>query len=1249
MDDTTMLDTPPSADAAPSTPLPLAYMNGIKEFEGFAPRAKWDYKQNTNGFGTRAAYPGEVIDKTTAELRFNQEVAKAATVVNGIAPNAPEGVKAALTSLTFNSGTAWTAAGLGDAIRAGDYATAKEHFLQYNHAGGVVNPALTERRQKEAQWFDGVQPSGEPKINFGAQLTPHDLLPPPPPPSEAQTMKAQYAMSQAEKTMPWYEPVEAAAQETLTGRIVDYATSPNFAPDPSYQLTEDDLTEARKAGVSESYIPALGNAVSKDNFNYLVKQSLDDQHNRQVLADAGWTGTGLQIASWMLDPVAIAAGSLTGGLADAGAVALGAGTLGRLGAAAAGGAASNIAIDESLKALGDPEGGEHLFRSAAIGALAGLTYGAIAHNPLAHKEMTKLQEHVREWAYGHGSETTANNVLPQSEVGAAINRHVNMPLMNDPEWNALTGDAVPHGAMGKARFSTFAELSTHENPGVRLGSIMVQDAVGGSKDSKFAINPTAVETEQKRFMRKWNTNFDNTVRPAFDEWAKSKGYRWWQKPGKHDEFGEEVWDYVHGEAPPVGTEWSPAIKRVGDLIRKQNKSDVLPRAKNPWTDEGLSGPAVAGFEEVPENELYMSRLHSAKKWNDTIETYSMKGPEQWWEGAIKAGHAGSGVEIEDDLANAMARGIVKNSYLRANDIDERLNTILAGKDFDGLAAMLREEGVQEDRITNFLSRWKGREGQGQTDVRAKPRVLIDEKYKLNYPKVPQIGGMGTITLKDFVHSNAINVHQKYLRHMSGRIALSRMRLKNPNTGNYLVDGITSDADFEKFIGRLKKLQGDLHDPKSKFKPAEQTLRWAYDRILGRTDPAQMTNFATFSRYARKANFIRVFGQVAFSQMQDFSSGVAQLGLKAMLQHMPAMRRIINMKGEEILANDHDHVLESQVGISSDAMRGQLAFRDQEALLEGKLGKLDNALETGQHIVSKLSGMEFVNTFLTRMTAKAVVQKFADIARRPSKANMQRLADIGIDPKMLDRIVAEVKKNFDYEDGPIFGKKVTKLNLDKWEDKEARAAFENGIFRWTRKIVQENDYGSMARWMSHPMAQLFTQFRTFTFSAWENQTLHNLKMMDPQTFHMFWTSLALAAVTYAARTQLRALGRDDRDEYLKKSLSIDNIAKAAFQMAGWSSILPMVIDTAIAPFHDPLFDYRSTQQATNAITGNPTGDLLNTFVQAMRGTTDALTSGRELSQEELRKWQRLLPLGTWYPMVPLFNAMIAGRPKYTPHD
>lgn len=134
-----------------------AYLDAIKGFEGYSPRAQWDYAQHTNGYGTRAAYPGEVIDRDTAEQRFKTEISKAASSVDAAFPQLPEGARAALTSLTYNAGPGWINGGLGKAVSSGDWGTARDLFLQYNHAGGQVLPGLTNRRAQEAAWLTGAQ------------------------------------------------------------------------------------------------------------------------------------------------------------------------------------------------------------------------------------------------------------------------------------------------------------------------------------------------------------------------------------------------------------------------------------------------------------------------------------------------------------------------------------------------------------------------------------------------------------------------------------------------------------------------------------------------------------------------------------------------------------------------------------------------------------------------------------------------------------------------------------------------------------------------------------------------------------------------------------------------------------------------------------------------------------------------------------------------------------------------------------
>ncbi|WP_045837571.1 lysozyme [Hyphomicrobium sp. 99] len=130
-----------------------SYLNAIKQFEGYAAKARWDYAQNTNGYGTRARFAGEVIDEAEAERRFSDEIKKAADFVDKFAPGLDDGSKAALTSLTYNAGTAWTQSGLGKAIASGDLDAARSLFLQYNKAGGNVLDGLVQRRLQEVAWF----------------------------------------------------------------------------------------------------------------------------------------------------------------------------------------------------------------------------------------------------------------------------------------------------------------------------------------------------------------------------------------------------------------------------------------------------------------------------------------------------------------------------------------------------------------------------------------------------------------------------------------------------------------------------------------------------------------------------------------------------------------------------------------------------------------------------------------------------------------------------------------------------------------------------------------------------------------------------------------------------------------------------------------------------------------------------------------------------------------------------------------
>jgi GH24 family phage-related lysozyme (muramidase) len=154
--------------------IPPNFVGAIKQTEGYDDKPRWDVRQWTVGFGTRASGPDERVDPAQAEARFNTEIAKAARIVDSVNPNLDAGTRAALTSLTFNTGDAWTHSGLGNQIRSGDLNGAKETFLQYNKVDGATNDAVAARRAREAAWFGrgDITPAEtmQPRIDKGTAM-----------------------------------------------------------------------------------------------------------------------------------------------------------------------------------------------------------------------------------------------------------------------------------------------------------------------------------------------------------------------------------------------------------------------------------------------------------------------------------------------------------------------------------------------------------------------------------------------------------------------------------------------------------------------------------------------------------------------------------------------------------------------------------------------------------------------------------------------------------------------------------------------------------------------------------------------------------------------------------------------------------------------------------------------------------------------------------------------------------------------
>jgi lysozyme len=126
----------------------------VKGFEGFEPKAKWDYKQYSSGYGTKAGGAGEPITKEEASKRLQTELAQAGQSVDAINPKLDPGTRAALTDLVFNAGPG-ALKGIKSAIASGDTDAIKKWLPEHiTKAGGKDSPGLLKRRAEEATWVN---------------------------------------------------------------------------------------------------------------------------------------------------------------------------------------------------------------------------------------------------------------------------------------------------------------------------------------------------------------------------------------------------------------------------------------------------------------------------------------------------------------------------------------------------------------------------------------------------------------------------------------------------------------------------------------------------------------------------------------------------------------------------------------------------------------------------------------------------------------------------------------------------------------------------------------------------------------------------------------------------------------------------------------------------------------------------------------------------------------------------------------
>lgn len=870
-----------------------------------------------------------------------------------------------------------------------------------------------------------------------------------------------------------------------------------------------------------------------------------------------------------------------------------------------------------------------------------------------------------------------------STVGAAQIGTV-PELIKDPSFRAFAAqrDEVPRSAVPLGRrIDLTGILGTSRNPIMRaLGHAFGTESVGlKTLDGRDVAAPTGAYQEMRRITSAYMASYGQVESAAWQKYLKHNGYadnvvnRNFNDDLKRA-FYRDIFEYVRDLYP--NKVYPPGVKEVGDEMRRIT-AEMLKDLQNPGRHVGEVWRPVEGADLIQDNPFYMWRMISHNSVNGAIDAFGIEPMIALFTKAFKQKQP----QLSNAQADKLASRYVKSVVGRASGGEDQWSVAFAMGNYGRLRTLLKAAGMDPQDIEDILSQLNLREGDAGRPVNLKRRALLDERAEITVMN-RMTGDQHVLKVSDLLVQDANHLFSTYIRRMAGRVAMARIKIPHPH-GGLLVDGITSDAEFSALerVARdwyreqrwfedptLTKFEGDIPtDFRSlSTSPYElESLRFIRDRTLGVPDPRQTTDYANYMRDIRRFNSMRLMGQVGLAQAGEHAFPAAHLGIRAVIEKVPAFRRVL--QGDRKVLTDQFFREIEAMGIGGERLHGfyyntldelgDLPFQPPENF-SATYKSIQRGLEKGERMVYELSGMSAFQSYQHRAVAHTFIQWFADTSKDMANTgwwnrnDMRRLKQLGIDEQMARRIQDQVSAHSTVENGMLTGRKITRLNLDAWTDLEAKVKLEQGAFRAAHKFIQTNDPTNSAWWMSRPTAQMLLQFRSFPQTAYANQFLYNIHMADPKTVSAFLWSMMWAATMRVVQVHANAIGKGTAaaERYKERYLNTEELAKAAFERSGWSSILPMGIDTLnTLTGGEGVFNSRTSGQPTGAIFGNPLVSAVNQFARGAAGIRRTVQGGPALSESEARQLLgAILPFQNIFGVTNALNLMVSPLPDRAPY-
>lgn len=1043
---------------------------------------------------------------------------------------------------------------------------------------------------------------------------------------------AEEAAALAPKPDMWDTAAAAFRNESITrsmvNSVIDRWHGPEYQADPEYKLDPTWAKQQADArGIPEESLGPLKDAVSQGHAEFLLNDIATSRQDQQTLAQAGVVGAVTSIGVNILDPVAAVTNIASGG---AGMLLRGT-RLARIMKTGLAVGTSNAAMEayiEQQRYRQDPhEIAMAGFMGFAMGGLlGGLTKGEnaafrkLGENGYTDLQLSKLkadgiplspegearlamaQQSPEESSFLAGS-IGSGQIAPIEGVRSAFN-NIKIPFTN--KTFSLRFDY--------AAIFDRSELETMRDMGNRLL------ADGAGKEGNYAAGMNASE-HAALHQQIFRGRFYQEASDSFAAHADRNDLNWAQRKmvsPQATSFFEDVTAAVRGDTQ-VATR-NPEAAQLGEKL-SQLHAEMLQKLK----DLG-----VAGAEDVKPNPQYMMRRFNYDNIRMLRDEHGPARLDNLVSRALQSARA----DLTPEKADTIAKAYV--GKVRSMQYDKSFHSSFATEaDKANVAAALKgslnpdEHQVLMELLDTVPEAPKV---EGVASPRLKPRTKLDENYSMSY--VDKDGVQKTMKVSDLFENDARNLFDIYTRQTTGLMGLAKMGIKSPEDWAALRKGVIDEA-----------LDKNM---------AEETVNKQLahmDNVFNYIRGVPMANqpFGKMERAARvlrDVNFMRMMGQSGAAQLVDATNLIGLAGWRAFSQQMPSVAEIARLAKGGTLDDSLAKTLAQIGGFGTETMAHNPIWQDiSEMAPSATMSKVERATKIGAHAVSYASGLQSINNIEKTVASRVFAQKFSNLAHGTEELTpglRKRLATSGLDEDMLDKVLERMKMHSEVE-GDL--KSLTDIDHEAWSKQSPASydAFQMAMFREVRRSIQESTIGETAPWMHSTLGKVLTQFRSFSIVAWNKQFLYGMNHMSPAVVAAWSMSTLMGSLQYVALTHLNFAndpqGREQR-------LDPTQIALAGFNKAGYSSILPGMLDTTtgVALGRQFFKNARTSGLDTGFVTGNPTFDLVANKIgnTVSAASQSALTNDYVWTQKDVKNMLGVFP--NLYGYRNFTHAMSSDFPK-----